>query len=136
MGSKDSHHLPPGIHLDQHGAYWATLVDSDARRWRELYPGRSLPRRKATNLYKALERQRQLVDALQAACDANGENPNITDLIDRWIDGCKLADTTIARYRQLWRWHIKPFPIGSLRVRQVTRKHIEDWIAGAALAPE
>lgn len=129
MGRKSAHNLPPGIQLDQHGAYWATLEGDEARLWRERYPGRSLPRRKATSLRQALKLQRSLVDDLKVARDPNAENPAIVDLVDRWIDRRKLAATTIRRYRQLWRWQIKPFPIGRLRVRQVNRTHVEDWIA-------
>jgi hypothetical protein len=47
MGRKSQHNLPPGIQLDQHGSYWATLEGEDAKLWKARYAGTSLPRRKA-----------------------------------------------------------------------------------------
>ena len=66
MGRKSAEGLPPGIHKDQHGAFWATLEGVDAKRWKERYPGRSLPRRKAATTKAAREIQRQLVKLVLA----------------------------------------------------------------------
>lgn len=40
MRRKSAYNLPPGIHRDQHGQYWATLEGEEARTWRDRYPGR------------------------------------------------------------------------------------------------
>lgn len=129
MGRKSKHNLPPGIQLDRHGTYWATLEGEDAKTWRERYPGTSLPRRKATDLRTALKRQRLLSDDLKAARDPNAENPKIAAWVQTWIDGKqKLTASTLRRYRQLLRHQIEPHRIGRLRLRQLTREHVEAWI--------
>ena len=97
MGRKSQHSLPPGIQLDQHGVYWATLEGDDAKLWRERYPGRSLPRRKAPDLKAALKLQRSLTDDLRANRDPNANNPKIADWVQTCIDRKrKLAPSTIA----------------------------------------
>ena len=50
MARKSAHNLPPGIQLDQHGVYWATLEGEHAKLWKARYPGTSLPRRKAIDI--------------------------------------------------------------------------------------
>src|SRR5690242_13527741 len=101
MARKSAHNLPPGIQLDKNGAYWATLVDENADLWRERYPGRSLPRRKAADLKTALKLQRGLIDDMSKGNDPNAENPKVSD----WVSSCisrkrKLAASTARRYRQ------------------------------------
>jgi integrase len=129
MGRKSSHNLPPGIQLDQHGVYWATLEGADAKDWRERYPGRSLPRRKADDLKAALKLQRLLIDDMRTGRDPNAENPTVMVCVETWIDGKqKLADSTSRHYRQSLGWQIEPHRIGRLRIRQVTYEHVEAWI--------
>jgi hypothetical protein len=129
MGRKSQHNLPPGIQSDQHGAYWATLEGNDAKRWRERYPGRSLPRRKAETLKDALKLQRQLIDDLKTGRDPNAENPKVADWVRTCVDRKrKLAPSTVRRYLQSLRWQIEPNRIGRLRLRQVQRSHVEEWI--------
>jgi integrase len=129
MGRKSAHNLPPGIQLDQHGVYWATLTDEDAKLWRQRYPGRSLPRRKAADIRAVMKVQRQLIDDLRTGRDPNAENPKIA----AWVETCigrkrKLAPTTTSRYRQSLKWQIEPNRIGRLRLRQVQRSHVDEWI--------
>jgi integrase len=129
MGRKSAHNLPPGIQLDQHGQFWATLEGDEARLWRKRYPGRSLPRRKATSLKDALKLQRQLIDDLKAARDPNAENPKVVDWVQTCIDRKRdLAVSTIRRYRQSLTWQIAPHRIGRMRLLQVMRQHVEEWI--------
>jgi integrase len=135
MGRKSKHGLPPGIHLDKEGAYWATLEGDDAKRWRERFPGRTLPRRKAESLKEARQLQRQLVRDLELGRDPLAENPTIADLVERWIDQRKVATSTKRRYHQSWRWQIKPLRIGRLRVRQLNRDHIREWITALESHP-
>src|SRR6266516_6643572 len=120
MGRKSQHNLPPGIQLDQHGSYWATLEGDEATLWRKRYPGRSLPRRKATSLKEALKLQRQLIDDLKAARDPNAENPKDADWVKTCIDRKrKLAPSTATRYRSSLEWQIESHTIGRMRVLQV-----------------
>jgi hypothetical protein len=86
MGRKSKHNLPPGIQLDQHGAYWARLEGDDAKLWHQRYPGKSLPRRKARSLKEALKLQRQLIDDLKTGRDSNAENPKVSDWVKTCID--------------------------------------------------
>lgn len=129
MGRKSAHNLPPGIQLDQKGTYWATLEGEHAKLWRECYPGRSLPRRKATDLRAALKLQRTLIDDLSKGNDPNAENPKVSD----WVKACidhkrKLEDSTAGRYRQSLKWQIEPSTLGRMRIRQLQKKHVEEWI--------
>lgn len=129
MGRKSAHNLPPGIHQDQHGVLWATLEGADAKRWRERYPGASLPRRKASGIKEALKLQRQLIDDLKSSRDPNAENPKVAD----WVMTCiarkrDLAPSTAARYRQSLTWQIAPHRIGRMRIMQVLRSHVESWV--------
>jgi integrase len=129
MGRKSAHNLPPGIQLDQHGAFWATLEGEHATQWRERYPGRSLPRRKAKDLREALKLQRQLMGDLKDGRDPNADNPRVAD----WVQACidrkrRAAASTIRRYRQLLTWQIAPHQIGRLRMGQVQHKHVQEWV--------
>jgi hypothetical protein len=129
MARKSAHGLPPGIQLDQHGVYWATLEGDDAKRWRERFPGRSLPRRKAVDLREALKRQRLLSDELDKGNDPNAENPKVSDWVRTCIDHKrKLAASTARRYRQSLKWQIEPSILGRMRIRQIQKKQVEDWI--------
>jgi integrase len=119
----------PGIQLDQHGAFWATLEGEHAKLWRDRYPGRSLPRRKAKDLRQALKLQRQLVDDLKAVRDVNAENPRVAALVRRYIDqNRELAPSTVRRYDQSLAWQIAPNEIGRMRIQQVLKKQVEEWI--------
>jgi integrase len=129
MGRKSQHGLPPGIQLDQNGFYWATLEGEDAKLWRERYPGRSLPRRRARDIKTAIKLQRSLTDDLKVNRDPNAENPEVAD----WVKTCierkrKLALSTVVRYKGLLTWQIEPHLIGRLRLRQVQRRQLEEWI--------
>lgn len=129
MGRKSTHNLPPGIQQDQHGVYWATIEGDEAKTWRTRYPGRSLPRRKAASLKEALKLQRLLVDDLKAARDPNAENPKIAAWVETCIDRKrKLTASTARRYRQSLRWQIEPHRLGRMRVLQVAKKQIEEWV--------
>jgi integrase len=129
MGRKSGHNLPPGIHLDRHGTYWAGLEGDDAKLWRERYPGRSRLRRKATTLKEALRLQRQLVEALKATRDPNAESPRVADWVKMCIDRKRdLEPATRARYRSSLTWQIEPHPIGRMRVRQVQDTQVNEWI--------
>lgn len=129
MGRKSAHNLPPGIQFDQHGVFWANLEGEDAKRWRGRFPGRTPPRRKAETLKEALKLQRALIDDLKSGRDPNAGNPKIAD----WVKTCierkrKLAPSTAARYRQSLKWQIEPHRLGRLRVHQVQRLHVEEWV--------
>lgn len=131
MGRKSARELPPGIHLDQHGVFWATLEGDEAKTWRKRYPGKSLPRRKAADLRAAIKLQRGLIDDLSKGNDPNAENPKVA----AWVETCinrkrKLADSTARRYRQSLKWQIEPSTLGRMRVRQVQKKQVEAWIDG------
>ncbi len=86
MARKSAHNLPPGIHQDQHDQLWATLEGEHAKRWRERYPGRSLPRRKAADLREALKLQRILIDDLDKGKDSNAENSKVSEWVRICID--------------------------------------------------
>jgi site-specific recombinase XerD len=129
MARRSAYNLPPGIQLDQHGTYWATLEGDDAKLWRERYPERTLPRRKAKTYTEAIRLQRQLVDDLKATRDPNAENSTIAHWVETGINRKrKLAPSTIRRYRQLLTWQIKPHRIAKLRLQQAMKRHVEDWI--------
>jgi integrase len=129
MGRKSQHNLPPGIQLDQHGAYWATLEGEDAKLWKARYPGTSLPRRKAAALKAALKLQRGLVEDLKANRDPNADNPKVSDWVRTCIDRKRdLAPGTALRYRSSLTWQIEPHRIGRLRILQVQQSHVEEWI--------
>jgi len=120
---------PSGIQRDQHGVFWATLEGDDAKSWRECYPGRSLPRRKAESLKEAIKLQRLLIDDLKTGRDPNAENPTIVVWVQTCIDRKrKIAPSTKTRYLQSLRWQIEPHRIGRLRLRQVQRKQVEEWV--------
>lgn len=113
MGRRSAHNLPPGIHRDQHGQYWASLEGEEARTWRARYPGRSLPRRKASDLRGAIKLQRQLIEDLKTSRDPNAENPKVADWVKTCIERRRdLKPSTITRYRQSLRWQIEPSRIG------------------------
>jgi integrase len=129
MGRKSTHGLPPGIHRDKQGAYWATLEGDEAKLWRKRYPGKTLPRRKAKNLRQAITLQRQLLDDLKAARDPTRENPKTAD----WVETCikhkrSAASSTIRRYRTSLQWQIANHTIGRMRVAEVLKSHVEEWI--------
>jgi site-specific recombinase XerC len=136
MGRKSAHNLPPGIQLDQHGVHWATLEGEDAKLWRQRYPGRSLPRRKAASLRDALKLQRGLTDDLLAARDPNAQNPKVAEWVQTCIDRKRdLAESTARRYQQLLTWQIAPLRIGRLRMRQVLKRHVEEWVDDLIVQP-
>jgi hypothetical protein len=117
MARKSTHNLPPGIQLDQHSAYWATLEGDDAKLWRQRYPGKSLPRRKAKSLKEALKLQRLLIDDLKSGRDPNAENPKVSDWVKTCIDRKRdLAPGTALRYRSWLTWQIEPHLIGRMRL--------------------
>lgn len=129
MAGKSPHNLPPGIHRDKNGAYWATLVDEHAMVWRERYPGRTKPKRKASTLKEALKLQRGLVDDLLAARDPQAHNPTVSAWVEEWVAGRhKIKPATKRRYGQSHRFQIKPLRLGRLRLRQLTRQHVRDWV--------
>ncbi|NTU82977.1 MAG: site-specific integrase [Chloroflexales bacterium] len=129
MGRKSSRDLPPGIHIDKAGSYWATLEGEDAKRWRERHPERTLPRRKAASLGAAVKLQRQLINDLDSGRDPNAENPPLATLVEEWINQReKLRPATRRRYEQSFRWQIKPLRIGRLRLRQLTHSHVQGWV--------
>lgn len=131
MGRKSQHNLPPGIQLDQRGVYWATLEGHEAKLWRERYPGRALPRRKAADLKAALKLQRDLITDLKSNRDPNADNPKVADRVKTCIERKrKLAPSTTARYKQSLTWQIEPHRLGRLRLRQVQRSHVEEWVEG------
>lgn len=129
MGRKSPHGLLPGIQRDKNGVYWATLEGGDAKTWRERYPGRTLPRRKAPDEKTARKLQRQLINALEKGNDPNAKNPKVAD----WVKTCiahkrKLAASTIRRYQRSLKWQIEPNALGRMRIRQVQKDHVEHWI--------
>lgn len=129
MARKSAHNLPPGIQLDKSGAYWATMEGDDAKLWRQRYPGRSLPRRKAKDLREALKLQRLLIDDLTTGRDSNAENPRVVDWVRTCIDRKRnLEPATRTRYLSSLTWQIEPHPIGRMRVRQVLDRQIEEWV--------
>lgn len=129
MARKSAHNLPPGIQLDQHGAYWATLEGNDAKLWRARHPGRSLPRRKATSYKEAIALQRQLIDDLKAARDPNAENPKVADWVKTCIDRKRdLEPATRARYLSSLKWQIEPHPMGRMRLLQVLDTQVNEWV--------
>src|SRR5581483_2455301 len=129
MGRKSAQGLPPGIQLDQHGVYWATLEGDDAKLWRARYPGRSRPRRKAGTLKEARTLQRALIEDLRVGRDPQAQNPKIADLVKAWIDGRqKLTTSTIERYRSSLKWQIEPHRIGRVRLAELKTDLVKEWI--------
>jgi integrase len=129
MGRKSAHDLPPGIQLDKNGVYWATLEGVDARRWRDRYPGRTVPRRKAANRDAAIRLQGRLIRDLDSGRDPNAENPTVAAWVKTWIDGKQsLKPSTLKRYRQSLKWQIEPHQLSRLRLSQITPERIEAWI--------
>jgi integrase len=129
MGRKSAHGLPPGIHLDRKGVYWASLEGRYSAEWRDRYPGQSLPRRRAKDLRGALDAQRELIASLKTGQNLQAENPTVADWVERWVDGRRLAPRTKKRYMQSHRWQIKAMRIGRLRLRQLTHDHVRQWVA-------
>lgn len=128
MGRKGTTHIP-GIHLDQAGVYWATLEGEDAKLWRQRYPGRTVPRRKAKDLNEARKLQRQLIEDLKAGRDLNAGNPKVSEWVKTCIDRKRdLAPSTLRCYRQLLKWQIEPHRVGRMKVLQVARKQVEEWV--------
>lgn len=133
MARKSAHNLPPGIQLDQHSVYWATLEGEDATRWRKRFPGRSLPRRKAADLREALKLQRGLSEDVRTNRDPNAKNPKVADWVRTCIDRKrKLADSTRRRYSKSLTWQIETQRIGRMRVGEVLRSHVDEWIDALA----
>lgn len=105
------------------------MEGDDAKLWRERFPGRSAPRRKAVDLKAALKLQPRLVDDLKSNRDPNAKNPKIAEWVQTCIDRKgKLAPSTTARYKQSLRWQIEPHRLGRLRLRQVQKSHVEEWV--------
>lgn len=129
MPRASTHGLPPGIHLDKTGAYWATLEGNEAACWRDRYPGRTVPRRKAKTLGEAVQLQRRLIKDLETGRDPNPENPTVAIWVERWIENRRrLKPKTRRRYLQSLRYQIKPLRIGRLRLRQVRRDLVNEWV--------
>ncbi len=129
MGRKSKHGLPPGIHKDGSGQLWATLEGDDARRWRERYPGRALPRRKADDLRQARQLQRELSRDLEQGRDPGADNPTVAAWVRQWIDGKqRIKPFTIRGYRRILAQHIETHAIGRLRLAQVKTEHVQSWI--------
>src|SRR5690349_17772036 len=129
MGRKSEHNLPPGTQLDKHGINWATLVDEDAKLWSKRYPGRIVPCRKAPKMKEAFRLKQQLTADLKATRDPNADNPKVVD----WVRTCigrkrKLAESSRERYNQALVCQIEPFRIGRMRVQEVLKRHVEDWV--------
>lgn len=132
MGRKSAEGLPPGIHKAQHGAFWATLEGVDAKRWKERYPGRTLPRRKAATLKAAREVQRQLVKAIETGRDPQAQNPTVARYVETWIaQKLNLKTTTRNRYTLLLKYQIAPHRISKLRLRQIDHNQdaVREWLA-------
>lgn len=81
MGRKSAQGLPPGIQLDQNGAYWASLEGDDAKLWRARYPGRSRPRKKAKTLDEAVILRNQLSLTVRTGRDLAVEKRETVDLM-------------------------------------------------------
>lgn len=129
MGRKSAHNLPPGIQFDKNGVYWATLEGEDARRWRDRYPGRSLPRRKAETLKDARALQRKLMRDLEQGRNPNAENPKVADWVKQWIEGKqRIAPSTVKRYRTSLKHQIEGHRIGRLRLSQLNHYAVRDWV--------
>jgi integrase len=129
MGRKSAQGLPPGIQLDQHGAFWATLEGDDAKTWRKRYPGRSRPRKKAASLKEARALQRALIEDLRVGRDPQAHNPKIADLVETWISGRqKLAAGTLERYRTSLKWQIEPHRLGRVRLAELTTELVREWV--------
>lgn len=129
MGRKGKSHLP-GVHLDQRGVYWATLEGEDAALWRARHPTATVPRRKAKDLNQAGKLQRQLIEDLRAGRDLNAGNPRVSDWVKACIDRKRdLAPSTLRCYRQLLKWQIEPHRISRMKMLQVTKKQIEEWVS-------
>ena len=136
MGRKSTHNLLPGIHLDQQGSYWATLEGENAKHWRERYPGRTLPRRKAGTEKEARTLQRQLVRDLESGRDPNAKNPKVADWVRTVIDGKqKIATSTKNRYESSLKYQIEPHRIGRMRLTQLTHELIEAWVRDLKVQP-
>lgn len=130
MARKSKHGLSPGIQLDRHGVYWATLAGDDADLWRARHPGTRPPRRKAKSPKDALRLQRNLIDELRAGRDPNADNPQVAAYVAKWIaQRQSIKPSTRRRYEQSLRWQIEPLPIGRLKLRQLTRAHVRMWVA-------
>lgn len=135
MGRTSSRNLPPGIQYSG-GYYFATLEGPDAQTWRARHPGRSLPRRRVRTLREAIQAQRELIAELKAGRDPQADNPTIAAYVETWIAGRKkLAPSTRRRYTQSWRYQIKPLRLGRLRLRQLTRDHVREWITALGALP-
>lgn len=129
MARPSAKNLPPGIQFSG-GYYLATLEGKHAELWRERYPGRSLPRRRLRTLGEAVAAQRELIRDLEEHRDTSAENPTIAAWVERWIAGRqKLAASTRRRYAQSWRYQIKPLRLGRIRLRQLTRDHVREWVS-------
>lgn len=136
MGRKSQHNLPPGIQLDQHGVYWATLEGDDAKLWRKRYPGRTPPRRKAPTIKAAIALQRQLVDDLKSGRDSNAENPRVAEWVRSCIDRKRdIEPSTRTRYLSSLKWQIAPHRVGRMRLLQVTDTHVNEWVDELIVQP-
>lgn len=135
MGRKSAHGLPPGIQLTRDGFYLATLEGNEAREWRERHPGRSLPRRRVRTLKEATQAQRALIRDLAAGRDPNADNPQISAYVEAWVEQRRVGVSTKRRYRQSWQWQIATQRLGRLRIRQVTKKHVDEWVRALEALP-
>ncbi|NJN19752.1 MAG: site-specific integrase [Oscillochloris sp.] len=90
----------------------------------------------APTLDAAVDVQRRLIDDLKAGRDPNVENPPIADYIAQWIAGRQtIKPDARRRYTQSYQHQIKPLRIGKLRLQQLTREHVRQWVQAAAELP-
>ena len=130
MGRKSPYGLLPGIQRDKNGVYWATLEGEDAKLWRKRYPGKSLPRRKAKDQKAASIAQRRLSEDLKNGRDPNAKNPKVADWVRTCIERKRdLETSTATRYRSSLTWQIEPHPIGRMRLQQVMKRQVEEWVS-------
>lgn len=113
----------------------ATLEGKDAKQWRERHPGQSLPRRRVQSLKEAMQAQRELIADLKAGKDPNADNPTISAYVETWVEQRRVGASTKRRYRQSWQWQIATQRIGRLRLRQVTKKHVDEWVRALEAQP-
>jgi integrase len=129
MARKNAHNLPPGIFQDQHGALWATLAGDDAERYRQIYPGKVLPRRKAKDLRDAIKLQRLLITDLERGRDSKADNPKVAAWVRSYIDGREtIKATTRKRHESALVRQIEPHRIGRMRLLELNHAAIKAWV--------
>lgn len=136
MGRRSPHHLPPGIHRDKHGVYWATLVDEDAKEWRRRNPGKTVPRRRARTQTEARRLQRKLQDNLKAGLNPPANNPLLGDYLTNWLAGKhSLKPNSYLRYEKFIRYQVLPLPLARIRLQEITADHVQQWVNALVKLP-